>query len=290
MVQIKKELIHENKSLSNSTILTFNVPSFDTIDDIFLRFSNSGENATKANIVKSIGKIAVNINGEQVINTTAERLYDFYSFLGNEVYQTGRPENVLSLNLARLVFLSPENEDYFAWGCSNINTIQIQVYCNNTVSGVTDCELSTERRPVTSALGAYIKLISYPQAMSAAGISTVDTLPRDSNEAYLCIMAAAGTGGAISQGEVVVNGVSIYDPITQSLNDMVVCNRNYAPVAGYFNYLFADRSIKGILPMQGVTELRLKTEFSTAPTAGVYDLLACSIKNIPATMLSAYNA
>lgn len=289
MTQIKKELMHENKSLVSGSILTFNVPSFDTIDDIFLRFSNSGTAATKANVIASIGKIAVNINGEQVINTTAERLYDFYSFLGNEVYQTRRPANVLSLNLARLIFLTPENEDYFSWGCSNINTIQVQVYCANTVTGVTDCELSTERRPYTSELGAYIKLISYPQAMTSAGISTVDTLPRDSNEAYLCVMAASGTDGVIKTGEVVLNGVSIYDPITQALNDLIVCNRNFGPVSGYFNYLFADRSIKGILPMQGVTELRFKTEFSTAPTAGVYDLLACSIKNVPAAMMTAYN-
>lgn len=290
MAQIKKVLIHETKNLANSTILTFNVPSFDTIDDIYLSFHNTGAAATKANIISSIGKVALNINGEQVINTTAQRLYDFYSSLGNEVNQDGRPENVLNLNLGRLMFLLPENEDYFAWGCSNINTIQVQVYCNNTVTDVTDCQLVTERRPISTALGAYIKLISYPQAMSAAGISTVDTLPRDSNEAYLSVMAAAETGGSITAGECVINGVNIYDAISSDVNDMVVCSRDYAPVDGYFNYLFADRSRRGFLPMQGVTELRLKTTFGTAPTAGVYDLLACTIKNIPAAMLEAYNA
>ena len=289
MPQIKKILVHEGKSLSNSAILTYNVPSFDTIDDIYLRLTNSGAAAAETDIKSSIGKIAVNINGEQVINTTIERIYDFYKFLGNEVNQN-RPANVVSLNLGRLIFISPENEDYFAWGCSNINTIQVQVYCNNTVSKVTDCEVVTERRPVTSSLGAYIKLISYPQAMAAAGTSTVDTLPRDSNEAYLCVLAAAGTGGTISQGEVVMNGMPIYDPVTQAIDDMVVANRCFSPVTGYFNYLFADRSIKGLLPMQGVTELRFKTQFSAAPTAGVYDLLACTIKNVPTAMLNAYNS
>ena len=70
---------------------------------------------------------------------------------------------------------------------------------------------------------------------------------------------------------------------------MVVSSRDYAPVSGYFNYLFADRSRRGFLPMMGVTELRLKTNFSAAPTAGVYDLLACTIKNVPAEMMTAYN-
>ncbi len=290
MAQIKKVLIHETKNLSDSTILTFNVPSFDTIDDIYLAFHNGAASASKSNIVASIGKIALNINGEQVINTTAERLFDFYSMLGNEVNQNAqRPANVINLNAARLLFLLPENEDYFAWGCANINTIQVQVYCNNSVTDVTDVQLITERRPISTNLGAYMKLISYPQAMAAAGISTVDTLPRDSNEGYMCVMAAAGAGGEIASGECVVNGVNIYDNIGADVNQMIVSARDYAPVTGYFNYLFADRSRRGFLPMSGVTELRLKTNFKTAPTAGVYDLLACTIKNIPAAMTDAYN-
>ena len=290
MAQIKKALIHENKSLSANTILTFNVPSFDTIDDILLEFSNSGAAATTANIKSSVGKIALNINGEQVINTTVTRLFDFYSMLGNEVQQSARPANVINLNVGRLMFLLPENEDYFAWGCSNINTIQVQVYCNGTVTGVTDCNLITERRPVQSALGAYVKLISYPQSMSAAGISTVDTLPRDSNEAYLAVLASQETGGVIASGECVVNGVNIYDNISMNVDAMLVSQRDYSPVSGYFTYLFADRSRRGFLPMQGVTELRLKTNFTTAPTGGVYDLLACTIKNVPAAMMDAYNS
>jgi hypothetical protein len=283
--QTKKYDVHENRSLSNGSVITFNVPSYGTIDDIILSFTNSGAIATAANVKSSIGKIALNINGEQVINCTVERLYDFYKMLGNEVYQ-GTQTGAISLNLGRLLFKLPSNEDFFAWGCNNINTIQVQVYCG-TLSSVTDCELSTVRRSVTSNLGSYIKLISYPQAMAAAGISTVDTLPRDANEGYLTIMAAAGTGGVISQGECIVNGTNIFQPMTQAVNDYVVNNYGLSAVSGYFNYCFADGAIKGVLPMMGVTELRLKTTFTTAPTSGVYDLLACSIRNIPDSMMNA---
>lgn len=57
MPQIKKILVHEGKSLSNSAILTYNVPSFDTIDDIYLRFTNSGAAAAETDIKSSIGKL-----------------------------------------------------------------------------------------------------------------------------------------------------------------------------------------------------------------------------------------
>ena len=287
MSQLKKVLIHESKPISAGAILTFNIPSFDTIDDIILEFTNSGAAATLANIKSGIGKVALNINGEQVINVPFTRLCDVYSSLGVEVTQN--LVNCLGLNIGRYLFKDPNNEDFFSFGCADIQTIQLQVYCNGTVTGLTDLQVSTVRRSVNTALGSYIKIINYPQTMSSTGISTVDTLPRDSNEAYLEILAHNG-GGVISAGECVVNGNSIYDPISSALNNYVVDARGLSHVTGIFNYSFSDGSIKGILPMIGVTELRLKTNFTTPPTGGVYDLVAVSIRNVPTAMLNAVRA
>ena len=284
MSQVKKVLVHESKPISAGAILTFNIPSFDTIDDIILEFTNSGAAATLANIKSGIGKIALNINGGQVINVPFTRLCDVYSSLGVEVTQN--LVNCIGLNIGRYLFKDPDNEDFFAWGCNNIQTIQLQVYCNGTVTGLTDCQVSTIRRSFKSNLDSYIKIINYPQTMASTGISTVDTLPRDNNEAYLEILAHNG-GGVISAGEMVVNGVSIYDPISQALNNYVCDARGLGNVSGIFNYNVTDGSVKSILPMLGVTELRLKTTFTTAPTAGVYDLTAVSIHNVPAAMLEA---
>lgn len=287
MSQLKKVLVHESKPISAGAILTYNIPSFDTIDDVLLEFTNSGAAATLANIKSGIGKIALNINGQQVINVPFERLCDVYSSLGVEVTQN--LVNCLGLNIGRYLFKDPNNEDFFAWGCNDIQTIQLQVYCNGTVTGLTDLQVSTVRRSVPQKLGSYIKVINYPQTMASTGISTVDTLPRDNDEAYLEILAHNG-GGVISGGECVVNGNSVYDPISQALDDYVVNARGLAAVTGNFNYSFSDGSIKGCLPMVGVTELRLKTTFTTAPTNSVYDLVAVTIRNVPADMLKAVAA
>ena len=284
MSQIKRVLVHESKPVSGGVILTYNIPSFDTIDDILLEFTNSGAAATKANILSAINKIALNINGEQVINVPLSRLFDLYASLGVEVTQN--LVNVISLNIGRLLFKDPITEDYFAWGCANIQTIQLQVYCNSTTTNVTDCQVVTVRRAVNQSLGAYIKVIDYPQTMATTGISTVDTLPRDSNEAYMCVMAHNG-GGVISAGEVVMNGASVYDPVSQAVDNYITDARGLSHVSGIFNYSFSDGSVKGILPMIGITELRFKTTFTTAPTAGVYDMVAVSIRNVPDGMLQA---
>lgn len=284
MSQLKKIFVHDTKPVTTGAVLTFNIPSFDTIDDVILRFTKSGAAATKANIISSVGKVALNINGEQVINCTISELYDVFEMLGNQVQETVLT-NVVSLNLARLMFKLNQNKDYFAWGCANIQTIQLQVYCGTTVTDVTDLEVSTERRSFNSNLGSLIKVINYPQSMSSTGISSVDTLPRDSNDGYLAIMANTG-GGVISQGECVVNGNTIIDPTAKAAMDYVCQVRGFKPLSTYYNYLFADGSNRGALPMNGVTELRLKTSFTTAPTAGTYDLLAISIKNMPTAMLT----
>lgn len=287
MSQVKRIFQHDTKPISKGAVLTFNIPSFEVIDDIVLEFLNSGAAATKANILSSIGKVALAINGEQIVNCPISCLYNVYASLGQEVTQD--IDNVIGLNIGRYLFKDPVTEDYFAYGCADVQTIQLQVYCGATITNVTDLSISTIRRNFQSNLGSYIKIINYPQNMNSTGISSVDTLPRDANEAYLSIMAHAN-GGTISQGECVVNGNNIYDPMSQAENDYICSARGLAPVSGVFNYSFSDGSIKSILPMQGVTELRLKTTFSAAPTSGSYDLLAVSIRNVPEAMMKAVAA
>lgn len=287
MSQVKRIFQHDSKPVNKAAVLTYTIPSFEVIDDIVLEFKNAGAAAAKANILTSINKIALAINGEQVINCKLSQLYDVYASLGQEVTQN--INNVIGLNIGRYLFKDPVTEDYFAYGCANVQTIQLQVYCAATVTDVTDLSISTIRRNFKANLGSYIKIINYPQNMNSTGISSVDTLPRDANEAYLSIMANAG-GGTISQGECVVNGNNIYDPMTAAENDYIVSARGLAPVSGTFNYSFSDGSIKSILPMQGVTELRLKTTFSATPTSGSYDLLAVSIRNVPSAMMAAVSA
>ena len=287
MSQVKRIFQHDSKPVSNGTVLTFNIPSFDVIDDIILEFKNGAAAATKENILTSIGKVALSINGEQIVNCPLSHIYSVYEALGVEVSQN--LANVIGLNIGRYLFKDPTTEDFFAYGCANVTTIQLQVYCAATVTDVTDLSISTIRRKFQANLGSYIKIINYPQNMASTGISSVDTLPRDSNEGYLSIMAF-GNGGTISQGECVVNGENIFDPMTAEENNYIVSARGLGQVSGVFNYSFSDGSIKAFLPMYGVTELRLKTTFSKAPTTSTYDLLAVSIRNVPAAMMKEVSA
>lgn len=288
MSQVKNVYVHDTKPITAGAVITTTIPSFDTIDDIILLFTNSGAAATMANIKAGIGKVALAINGEQVINCNISQLYDVFAFLGNQV-QEDTLVNAISLNLGRLMQKLNVNKDFFAWGCENIQTIQLQVYCNGTVTGLTDVQFITERRKFKSSLSSYVKVINYPQTMASTGYSTVDTMPRDTNDGYLAVLADNG-GGAISTGECTCNGANVIDEVATAAMTYVSQARGFKNVSGYFNYLFADGSARGILPMNGVTDLRFKTNFTTAPTGGTYNLLAISVRNMPADMVKAVNA
>lgn len=127
MSQVKRVLVHDTKAITAGAVLTFNIPSFDTIDDIILTFKNSGAAATDTNIRAAIGKVALNINGEMIINTPLSTILDFYKYLGNEVWQTN-PANVIGLFVANRIWKNPIYEKLFALGCQRIQTIQLQVY------------------------------------------------------------------------------------------------------------------------------------------------------------------
>lgn len=285
MSQVKRVLVHDTKSVTTGAVLTFNIPSFDTIDDIILTFTNSGAASTDTNIRAAIGKIAVNINGEMIINTPLSTLLDLYKYLGNEVWQSN-PANVIGLFAANRIWKNPIYEKLFAIGCANVQTIQLQVYCNASVTGVTDVQVATVRRSFTSNTSSLIKVVNYPQNMASAGISTVDTLPRDTNDAYLLVMTSIGTGGVISEGESIVNSDSVFNPISLNTAGYIGAARGRQPLSNYYVYDFADGSEAGLLPMNGVTDLRFKTTFSTAPTNGTYDMVAVSIKNTPQMLLN----
>lgn len=285
MSQVKKTLVHETKPVTAGAVLTYTIPSFRTIDDIILTFTNNGAACTEAQIRAAIGKVALNINGEQIINTPISTIYDCYKYLGVEVWQSN-PANAIGLMIGNRVFKNILLEKLFAIGCRNVQTIQLQVYCNAAVANVTDLQVSTLRRNFESDTASLVKIIDYPQTATASGISTVDTLPHDNNDAYLFVMASNG-GGTIVSGEAIVNGETVIDPVDPSTMGYVAAARGRQPLEDYFVYDFADGSEAGTLPMQGATELRFKTNFDGAPTSGNYDLVAVSVKNLPQILLNA---
>lgn len=277
---VRKMLSHTSDSVSAGKLITLSIPSFSTITQMFLEFTNSGAPCTLANIESSIANISLLMNGEEYLNISPADLSTVYEMLGNQV-GTSAPVNVLPLLVNPILYKLPQAEDSFAVGCDGftkangvyqpLTNIQIQIRCGATITAVTDVKAYTER--VDKGTGNNLttlttKLLSYAQSFTTTGTSEVDTLPRDSNMGRLFTLAIPDATGVISSGEALVNNQPVMQNVTIGANDMLVAQRGYSPVAGVFNYSFTDGGTSDVLSMQGVTDMRFKTTFTTAPTTG----------------------
>ena len=282
----RRILKHASDSVSSNKLVTLNIPSFETICQMGITFTNSGAAATLANIKSSVSNITVLINGEQIVNLSASALEAVWKALGTQV-GTSTLVNSLPLMLPQLLYKLPEAEGAFDLGCEKffqntpITNIQIQIQFG-TVTSITDVQAYTER--VNKGTGknvtvAVAKLLSYFQGFTTTGTSEVDTLPRDSNMGRLFTLAIPDATGVISSGEALVNNDPVIQNADKATNDMFVAERGFGPVSGIYNYSFTDGGTADLLSMLGVTDFRVKTTFSTANTAG-YTLIDATVRTV----------
>ena len=84
MSQVKRIYTHETRAVTAGGVVNFNLPVFDTIDDIQLEFTNSGAASTLANILSSITRIESTIDGQNWISAPLSLLANLYTFMGNK--------------------------------------------------------------------------------------------------------------------------------------------------------------------------------------------------------------
>ena len=228
----RRVLKHASDTIAASKLCTFQVPVFDTINQIFLTFTNSGAAATLANIVAGVSNITILIDGEQILNASADSLSKAWQFLGPQV-GASTLANSFPLLIAPLIYKLPAAEDAFAIGCdrwtqgNKISNIQVQVQFASSVTGLTDVDLYTER--VNRGTGnnitaAVCKLLSYPQSTSSTGVDDVPNLPKDSNMGRLFTLAIPSTA-VITGGEVLVNNDPVIQNCDMATNNAVLAER-----------------------------------------------------------------
>lgn len=271
--------VHEQRRITTGQITTLQIPTGEKIQSLMLYFvTAAGAAVTEAQLRAEIGLIRLTINGVDKISTTAARLLDVYEHFSTRVGTPAGIAGAVELNLGRLVYTDPVLNNLVGFGTADISTIQVQVTAL-TATNVASVIAISQREPVTEKLGTHCTLIDYPQNFNATGQHTVDTLPRDTNSAYLFNFINLGASGVIASSEARVNGVTITEAIQPNVNALILSNRCFAAVAGYFAHCFTDGSWEMRLPMQGITDLRFITNFTTAPGAAGYTMTPLRLVN-----------
>lgn len=280
--------VHEQRPLTSNQLQTLQVNGGGKIHSLIVSFTNNGAPATEANIRSSITDIRLTFNGKEIVKASAAELYDLYETIGVNVFAATGVNGALELNVGPLLFTDPAVRRVLGYGTRNINSIQVQITCG-TLTDITAAQCFTERTVTDEILGVHCKFLQYPVNFNATGEHTVDTLPRDPSTNYLMVMASMGASGTIDRGDVKLNNATIVDQLPRHINSVLCSNKRFSQLAGYYLYNFVDGgfNIPAVgLQMLGAADLRFKQNFSVAPGAGGYRMLALTMENIP-TQLSA---
>lgn len=284
---LKRTHQHGTRPLSSNATETIQIPVFDRIQDICLRFDG-----TEAQMRSEIGNIRLTVNGTDIINASATEILDVYEYLGVNVDESAGIDGVMSLNVGRLLYKNPNIRDQFGWGEVGVTNIQVSVTAG-TLSNISEVQAFSWRdkprdadgRVTKQEFGAHVRLIGTTISDNIVGESTVDTLPRDLGTAYLAVLMSDGASGAISSGRCSVNNVNVYEDTPSDVAELFASQSGFSVPSGYYAYNFSDGGLNSRLPMDGVTDLRFVTTFGTGAGAGGYralQLLAVDFpRNIP---------
>jgi hypothetical protein len=281
---LKVQQLHEAKSLTTGANSTLSLPVGGKIHNLMLRFAQaSGADATVAAIKSEISNIRLAINGEDFVNASPTDLFDILTFLGQRTDAPAGIASILELNLARLVYSKEEERDLFGFGTDNVQSIQVTITAG-TLSTISTVQAITSREAIRENLGLAGKILKFPVSYNSTGDHTMDTLPRDPDLSYLAILVNPGASGVIVNSECRVNSSTIKEKCPVSANKQILSADGYTQPTGHFVHGFTDGSVKSRLPLNGVADFRLITNFSTAPGAAGYWLLAVGVKNMPSNL------
>lgn len=299
MAQYLKPALDESKAITASSVVTFNVACSEVINNLLIRFANSGADATLENITKGVDRILVQMKGVNILDCSAQQLVDLYNYLGTKRNGGLTLGATLPLNIGAQIydFVGMENE--FAWRCGKstetnpskkIESINVQIFTNSSFTGITDVELYSVRTPVEEDYnGSYIQFNRNPQEFSGTGQSQINTLPKDTNDIMLLAVAYNG-GGVITHGETIYNNDNISRNIAASANTLLNSMSGYGQIANAYVHNYTTGAFNsGLLIESSGYQFSVRTTFSTAPTAG-YDICLLKIHNAPAKVLQAVSS
>lgn len=287
----------ESKPITAGSMTPFNVNAYDVIEDLQIEFT--GSSATLANCLSSISRVVVLINGMNVLDAKLSQIVDLFGFLGTRVQQTTLV-NVFSLNMGRLLYKAGILSNEFAWRCGvegetdpskKISSLVVQIYAAGTVTGITDVNLYSLRRPVKAAWNdSYIQFNNNVISFAATGQSQVNTLPKNASDLFLLAIAYNGSTGVISTGETLVNNVNVSRNISMATNNAINNLAGFGSISGAFVHCYCDGGANSGLFVSDVTsELSVRTTFTTAPTTS-YDMPVLKVHNCPARLKAIVNS
>jgi len=292
----------ESKSITAGVMTSFNVNSFNVIQDLILEFTNSGAAATRANCLSSIERVVLLINGMNAVDCSLSQLNDLFTLIssGNKA-APDTTDPCFSLNIGRMLYNLGFVRDDFAWRCGKkgetdpskkISSLVVQVYAGGTVTGITDVNLYSLRKDLEAEWNdTYVQYNNNVISYAATGQSQVNTLPKNANDLFLCGIAYNGTTGVISSGETLVNNKNITRNVSTAVRDFMnhLFGFGTKPTGSYVHMWCDGNASSGLFVSDVTSELSVRTTFTTAPTSS-YNMAVVKVHNCPQALKDIVNS
>jgi hypothetical protein len=165
----------------------------------------------------------------------------------------------------------------------------VTVTLNNVaLTNLNAIDLYSETDPSVRSRGQYIRVKRFAQAFSATGEHEVATLPQEGpTVGYKCLHIELGTNPGVSDYVTIkVGGNSIQDRLISGVNTVLAnfCRRTPQAAYTYADFGRNNSALTSFLPMQGITDFRVVTDWTVQPTTyNIYAEQVCGLIPAPAS-------
>ena len=228
-----------------------------TYHKLILAYNTSvAGNGSQANTEAHITQVRLKLNGKIQRVFSAKQLDTINAFYGRS-FQTRATLGYLEIFFSEPWRRTPQGEDALAWGTADLATFQVEV---DLAAAATAPVLTphADVEYVTRPNGLIAKWRSYTQPVSAIGIVTNNTLPKNGSEAYQAVHAFPATATDITDVTVRTDQVVRFQGTYFDMQSLLASESpggitSFSPQALAFHIVF-DRTgrVADALPMQYV--------------------------------------
>lgn len=226
--------------------------------------TSTGGGPTQANMEAEVSEVRLKVDGKEQRRFSARELFDILAFYGVPI-NTGQLYIPFSEGWRRAAV----GEDSLAWGMADVSSFQVEVDIDSGATAPTlQARALVER--VARPMGPIVKWRRYNVPVSATGIRTFTTLPRQ--DAYYAIHCLSSD---VDDVEVKVDQQEVFKGTKAQVDGLYEsAGRGFVPQSDWFHIVFdgstgrvsdALAMVRGMAPnLQAVQELRVDFNMSAA--------------------------
>lgn len=235
-----------------------------------LDFRQSGGTAvTSANIATALTNVIVRHDGEQIIEASGQFLLDLQKYYHD--YATGAAANVngiVSIAFAPFHFSTYRERAALAVGTQGMQSFTIDLVFGSSLATVSTVSVYSELYPDVAPKTQYLKIKKFPRTFTQTGNFVVSDLPLENpSVAIKALHITLGSNtGVCDYSTVKVGNFAIWDTIYTNLNTVMANMAQRTPQTAYCHIDFGrNNDLTSFLPLAGVTDLQVLTDWTTAP-------------------------